>query len=194
MKKLVVQQVSKIVDTSGNENIIETNEFNNKIENIETKEMLCDANDISLTITEATFLTKVDNQDGSYVFEYSQSNEGWYLGENSVDLSEYGIELENSPFDKDRIVIEVADSAIEISEYLVATKLITDHFCSYLDFYSDLPVQIEITNGDNIIFSQQTAKKVQLWTFNQNFTVVFWHNNTTDFNVKIITALNIKGI
>ena len=64
---------------------------------------------ITASITEATFLTKVDNETGTYVFEHDGVN--WKLGDTAVTMSEYGITVSNTPINGDEIDVVVAESS-----------------------------------------------------------------------------------
>lgn len=64
---------------------------------------------ITASITEATFLTKVGNETGTYVFEHDGTN--WKLGEDTVTMSEYGITISNTPIEGDEIDVVVAESS-----------------------------------------------------------------------------------
>ena len=64
---------------------------------------------ITASITEATFLTKVDNETGTYVFEHDGVD--WKLGDTAVTMSEYGITVSNTPINGDEIDVVVAESS-----------------------------------------------------------------------------------
>ena len=64
---------------------------------------------ITASITEATFLTKVDNTTGTYTFTHNGTS--WQLSSATVDLSEYGITVTNTPINGDEIDVVVAYSS-----------------------------------------------------------------------------------
>ena len=64
---------------------------------------------ITASITEATFLTKVDNETGTYVFEYDGIS--WTLNSEDVTMSKYGITISNTPIEGDEIDVVVAESS-----------------------------------------------------------------------------------
>ena len=63
---------------------------------------------ITASIDQATFLTAVDNEVGTYDFTHDGTN--WQLDSENVTMGDYGITISNDPIDGDEIVVVVSES------------------------------------------------------------------------------------
>ena len=89
---------------------------------------------ITASISEATFLAKVDNTEGTYVF--SHDGISWALESESVTISQYGITVTNDPIDGDEITVVVAESGGSYSATMTvdaATRTAPDPITASVD-------------------------------------------------------------
>ena len=89
---------------------------------------------ITASISEATFLTKVENTEGTYVFSHDGVN--WELDSEAVTISQYGITVTNDPIDGDEITVVVAESSGSYSATMTvdaATRTAPDPITATVD-------------------------------------------------------------
>ena len=203
--KLVVEEKIKTIETSGDENLIFTNEIVQKSENLVTKEKIVKANNVTIEVNQETFLAKVEDEpsdDGYYYFTFEDVDGGhWVHNDTNVDLSEYGITINDRPFDKDKIIIEVIEDEETTLEkqYFVHDTIIDTTKAKLFDFISELPVYLKlelydggttIFNEENRILSIRATRKCQISLENGEYIKIdMWHDSTKDFKIKLVVSL-----
>ena len=186
--KLVVEEKIKTVEKSGYEDIINTNETISKVNDIITKEKEINP-EIEIEIDKDTFVAKVNNTDGTYLFVYNATASKWYDTEetpNEIDLSQYGITLTGTPSNEDTIKVVLANG--EISQtYIYYIPILENTSCSFFDFSSELPVSFEFV-FNNTTTINITTTKCQMNFEKQLVKMSMQHSNTKTFKTKLVVS------
>ena len=119
MKSLVVSQNIKQITDNGTEQEIATSQTKREYEYFDKKEVSIKA--VKVTIDEDKFKTAIGGTLSSsyYYFEYSGSQWDMYDGAENVDLADYGITLEGTVLEYDRIYVycDTAKNVVTGTDY-----------------------------------------------------------------------------
>ena len=191
--KLVVEEKIKTINKADDENILFTNEIVDKVGNVITKETIIPANDIEITVNEETFIAQVGTETRTYIFRYDGGDEAWFLGEDEITLSDYGIEIDIEEInDNDQIIISVDNETVNSKGFYPCIELVRRFTeAKFVDFTSELPVNIELglfpeQAGDSLYFQQTT--KIQTNFKEQSIIFNMWHNNKKEFKIKLVVS------
>lgn len=183
------------------ENTILTNQLNIQYDNIQVVKTKIIYRGITISVNEETFKTAVNNEEGNYFFgHYEEDGEDkWFLdeGDNTVDLSDYGITLSGgNPYDKDTIAIHYIDGEITY-EYAEHTILFADNINTFdfISFVSDKVLGIAVNEDENgSRFLDIWANKFELslgWAMTF-FQIDVWNTEKTDVEVTLILAKKVE--
>ena len=192
-KTFVVRQVSKIVENSGTETVIDTQENIIKYDLLLQKNVVIPKDKIS--IDEATFIAKVENTD---IYTFIYDGENWLIGGNSVDLEEYGIAVNGIMANGDIIKVvyfkDDDDNDIVLYAYAVRVVSLQDKF-DYVDVYTNdmTTILINADAEDDVsnIFGDQ-AKRFTAEFPSQNLDIRVENRKDYDVVVNCIVAKKVE--
>ena len=190
--------IQKLKSLNGEvENLITSDNIVENIENYETYDLKLKNRITNFEVDKDTFATKVDNQDGTYLFKYDEENEVWKTEEENpqeVDLSEYGITFDGESFDNDLIYIAFYDGKLENIGYGQYNLIFRDKETDFISFSSSYPVTIK-SNHDNTDDILNTYGKTSFFQLNTEPIFFYKFGLYLEFNdceVKVVIAKKVE--
>lgn len=174
-----------------------TNQYQKEIKDIQFIKKTIVYRGVKISVDEETFLTEVNNQNGSYFFGYNQDG-NWQRSRNwEVNIDDYGITItEGTPEFKDSIGVQVVDGKVALYEYIEHTNLYTNEndYFDFISFVSEKPVRLcinENVDDDDAFIDLYSTMKFEIDFFPTKLDIGLWHNNFTDIEVTLILAKKV---
>lgn len=139
----------------------------------ESAEATSSNSSLTVEVTAATFGTKVDQNDGSYTFEYHTDH--WHLGNTVANIVDYGISVTGTPATGDTITVDYISAkdevpATEASELALNSRTYVDN-SGMLHFQAAVKSGMSVTIKGTSTYNTDGVGKATVVEATKTFTI-----------------------